>query len=147
MVLMLLEPTDNDNSYHALYTPHINGYSATMDSILASLLLAHAKLGPEGGLIPIKLAVHEPSAASPPQHRVPLALDPNLVVWHHSRSSDTVEDDLAGVGECDGYHCGFWERKKPGPEQVSENPSILYGEGVEGERVASCLQLIQLYSL
>lgn len=142
MVLMLFQPTDNHNSDHALYTLHADGYGAVMDRKLASLVLTQGELCLERGLIPGIFAVHEPSAAPPPQHCVPLALDPTLVIWHNTRSGGTLEDDLAVVGERDRYHRGRREGKKPGPKKIAENPGIIYGERIESERITICLQLL-----
>lgn len=60
MIFMLLEARHNYNSNDAFNALDPDRHSTAMNSILASLFLAHAKLGSECLLICVVLAVQQP---------------------------------------------------------------------------------------
>lgn len=144
MILMLLKPTNNNNSNDPLDPPHPDRHRPAMNSIPRRDLLGHAELGPEGRLVPVVLAVHEPRAGAPPQHRVALARHPRLVVRHHPGPRYGLEEDLPAVGERDRDHCCGGDGQQAAPEQVAEHPGVLEGEGLEGEGVAVLLERLEL---
>lgn len=147
MVLVLLQPTHDHHRHHTLHALHANRHRAAVDRILCGNVLAHAKLGLERGLVAGILAVHEPGAAAPPQHRVALARDPHLVVGHGAGARHALEHHLADVGERDGDDRRRGEGQQPAAEQVAEDPGVLGGEGGEGEGVTVGTDGVQLWGL
>lgn len=139
MILMLLQPTNNNNSNNPLDPADPDGHRPAVDGIPRRDVLAHAKLGPEGGLVPIVLAVLEPRAGPPPQDSVALARHPGLVVGHDTAARDALKQNLPAVGERDGYHRRRGEGQQAAAEEVAQDPGVLVGEGLEGEGVAVLL--------
>lgn len=144
MILMLLKPTNNNNSNDPLDPPHPDRHRPAVDGIPRGNLLAHPKLGPEGRLVTVVLAVHEPRAGAPPQHRVALARHPRLVVRHHPGPGDGLEEDLPAVGERDRDHRRGGDGEEAAAEEVAEHPGVLEGEGLQGEGVAVLLERLEL---
>lgn len=144
MILMLLQPANNNNSNHALDPPNPDGHRPAVDGVPRRDLLAHAELGPERGLVAAVLAVLEPRAAAPPQHRVALPLHPDLVVGHHPGPRDRLEQHLPAVGERDGDDRRGGDGQQAPPEQVAQDPGVVEGEGLEREGVAVLLERLEL---
>lgn len=94
VVLILLQSTHDDRSHNSLNTLDTDGNRATVDRVVAFLLVANGKLGAEQSLIAIKLAVHVPAAVSESENCVPLSAHPALVVGNHAGASHSLEDDL-----------------------------------------------------
>ncbi|KAL2279218.1 hypothetical protein FJTKL_13592 [Diaporthe vaccinii] len=144
MILMLLQPTNNNNSNHALDPLDPDGHRPAVDGISRRDLLAHAELGPERGLVAVVLAVLEPRAGPPPQHRVALPLHPDLVVGHHTGPRHGLEQHLPAVGERDRDDCCRRDWQQAPPEQVAQDPGVVEGEGLEREGVAVLLERLEL---
>ncbi|KAK2599200.1 hypothetical protein N8I77_010973 [Diaporthe amygdali] len=129
---------------HPLNALNTNRDRAAVNCIPPGDLLAHAKLSLERRLVAVVLAVHEPRAAPPPQHRVALAMHPDLVVGHDPGPRHALEQHLAAVGERDRDDRRRRDGHQAPPQQVAQDPGVLEGEGVEGERVAVLLERLDL---
>lgn len=141
---MLLQPTHHHHCHHSLHALHPNRHRAPVNRILGCHVLTHAELGLEGRLVTGVLTVQEPSAAAESQHRVALAFDPDLIIRYNPGARHGVEEHLAAVSKRDGDDGRGGEGQQPISEEVPKDPGIFDGEGSEGERVALCLDGVEL---
>ena len=127
MVFVLLQPAHDNYCDKALDLTHADRDSATVDGVSASLVPAHPELGREGVLVPSKLAVKPPGAASPAKDAAALPLDPDLVIRVHASACSHLEDGHT-VRKADGNEGGPRVGDKAGPEEVAELPRVGGGE-------------------
>lgn len=147
MVLMLLQPTDDDDGNDALDALDPDGEPTAVYGVPRSLVGGHAKLCAELVLVAGVLAVHEPGAAAPAQDGAALARDPALVVGRRARPHGALEQHLA-VGERDGHKrrpaLPPRDRVQARVQQVAQLVGVLRGEGLERDGVACGLDLFGL---
>lgn len=130
MILVLLQAAHHHHTDNTLDPHHPNRHSAPLNRILPPTLpqsiLARKRL-----LVPLKLAPHVPRADAPPQHRLPLAPHPQLVVGRGARLRGAAEERLARVGE--GYvdDDGNGKGKQAGAQGAAEIPGVSGGELLE----------------
>lgn len=133
MILVLLQPADDNHGDDALDALDADGHAAAMDGVLARLLRAHAEARGEGGLVAGELVVQEPGARAPAEHAGALALHPGLVVREGAGADGGLEEDMAAaVGEGDGDDGGLaggGEGEEAGVEEVAELEGVFGGEG------------------
>lgn len=132
MIFVLFQSRHDNDRHDAFDALDPDRHASAVDRILASLLLAHAKLGSESLLIRIVLAVQQPRAGSPSQYTVALPLDPDLIIRSSSRADSRLEQDLAAVRKRNGDQsrllCRKWQ--KSCVKQMTQLPCIFCSEGL-----------------
>jgi hypothetical protein len=133
MILILLQTADDYHSNYTLNTSDPDWYPATMYSILPGLI-SETKFVSESSLIPIELAVHVPSRATPSQHGFPFACHPNVIIRHHTRVCACMEEGLVLICERDVDHDWCWDGKQAIAQRRAKFPCIICCEMLEYQR-------------
>ena len=124
VVIPLLQPTNNLHRNWALHILHKNRHSTPMNRILLRRL-AQPRLRLELLLVPLKLVMQLPCATLPPDHRIALASNPEVVIQCGSRVCDGMEEHVwwgADSGDVD------YGRFVEGQETVAKGAAELEGD-------------------
>ena len=130
MIFITFQPTHDHHCNHSLHAGHSNRNPPTMNSILPCTIPQPIFIS-KADFIAIKLAMHIPRTAPPPQHRLPLPRNPAIIIRHHSRVCACMKEGLVLVRERDvDYHrCRY--REETIPQRRTKFPRIVRCEMFE----------------
>jgi len=132
VILILFQPTNNDDGHNTLYTLYAYRHSSAMNSILTSTLAQPVFLS-ESLLVPFEFVMHVPRASSPSQHSFPFACHPDIIVGLYTGMCTGVEEKLVRICQGYVYNYGGREWKEAFSKRTAQRPCIGDCEGLKYE--------------